>query len=661
MRPSGVPAVALWRAGLAALLAAAPLTATSATTAERVFAAVSRSVVVVQGAAQGSGVVVAPRLVATNCHVLAEAQQADTLWNLLRDNLDVRQVVVRSGRISHAAHLVRADRARDVCLLNVPTLEAPAVALGMASSLRVGTTVYAVGAPAGLELSLSAGLVSQIHAAEGGPVVQTTAPISPGSSGGGLFDERGRLVGLTTFQVARGQNLNFALPAEWVAAAVAGHVAWQRCRAAPEAGCLIDEALTTARGVSGLIRPGVLFRIAKARAEMGDLVGALATARQIVFEDWRAEALAGLARAQAQAGDRQGAAQTFAEALATARGISDATERVQALAKVARGQAQAGDHQGSVRTFAEAKAAVREIGGEAWRRDRRFVDIAKAQVEAGDITGALATAHGIGDEVERADGLFHIAHVQAQAADIAAALATARSIAHAPLRNGALAHIARTQAQTGDITGALATARGIADPSDRAHPLADIAAAQARAGDRRGAVQTFAEAMAAARGIAYHAPSRATALRAIAAAYAQAGEIALGLLVTREIGAASERNRALRAVAQAQARMGDIAGALATARGITAGFEFADALADIAHARAEAGDIVGALDTARGIDEARGDYYRSSLASALRRIAEAQARAGEIAAALETIETIRERSTRANALADLARHLAATR
>jgi hypothetical protein len=47
-------------------------------------------------------------------------------------------------------------------------------------------------------------------------VLQITNPISPGSSGGGLFDKQGNLVGLTTFKLARGENLNFAIPAEYL-------------------------------------------------------------------------------------------------------------------------------------------------------------------------------------------------------------------------------------------------------------------------------------------------------------------------------------------------------------------------------------------------------------------------------------------------------------
>jgi hypothetical protein len=58
--------------------------------------------------------------------------------------------------------------------------------------------------------------VSALRAVPGGTVIQTTAPISAGSSGGGLFDESGTLIGITTFQHRYGQNLNFAVPADWI-------------------------------------------------------------------------------------------------------------------------------------------------------------------------------------------------------------------------------------------------------------------------------------------------------------------------------------------------------------------------------------------------------------------------------------------------------------
>jgi S1-C subfamily serine protease len=84
------------------------------------------------------------------------------------------------------------------------------------SETRVGQRVYAIGSPQGLELTLSEGLVSALRQTTNGSIIQTTAPISPGSSGGGLFNANGQLVGIVTFQSRTGQNLNFALPAHWI-------------------------------------------------------------------------------------------------------------------------------------------------------------------------------------------------------------------------------------------------------------------------------------------------------------------------------------------------------------------------------------------------------------------------------------------------------------
>ena len=121
------------------------------------------------------------------------------------------------GRDEHfvTATYIAGDSKKDVCLLDAPGLTGKPVVLGKAADLKVGQPVYAVGAPKGLELSISDGIVSQLRGASP-PMIQTTAAISPGSSGGGLFDSEGRLVGLTVLYIEGGQNLNFALPVEWV-------------------------------------------------------------------------------------------------------------------------------------------------------------------------------------------------------------------------------------------------------------------------------------------------------------------------------------------------------------------------------------------------------------------------------------------------------------
>ncbi|MEW6245233.1 MAG: trypsin-like peptidase domain-containing protein [Nitrospirota bacterium] len=173
------------------------------------FEAVSASIVVVYGKdgegmrrSLGSGVVIARGEVATNCHVI---EHAATL-SVTHRNRD------------YPATLKDADYERDVCSLTVTGFDAPVVERGETQSLKIGQKVFAIGAPYGLELTLSEGLISGLRDVPDGRVLQISAPISPGSSGGGLFGERGRLIGLPTFSLSGGQQVNFAVPVEWVTA-----------------------------------------------------------------------------------------------------------------------------------------------------------------------------------------------------------------------------------------------------------------------------------------------------------------------------------------------------------------------------------------------------------------------------------------------------------
>ncbi|MDD9859193.1 MAG: trypsin-like peptidase domain-containing protein [Nitrospira sp.] len=85
-----------------------------------------------------------------------------------------------------------------------------------ASSLSIGEQVYAIGTPRGLDYSLSAGVVSQLRSdADDAPFIQTDATVAPGSSGGGLFDAKGNLVGITTEKISDGE-ITFAIPTEWI-------------------------------------------------------------------------------------------------------------------------------------------------------------------------------------------------------------------------------------------------------------------------------------------------------------------------------------------------------------------------------------------------------------------------------------------------------------
>lgn len=146
--------------------------------------------------AQGTAVAVSPRELVTNCHLIANPMQ----------------ITLRRVGASLPATLKAADRDGDRCLLEVGSnLPAHVSQARGHAGVRVGEDVAAIGNPQGLETSLSRGIVAQKRSREGLKLIQTDAAISAGSSGGGLFDQAGNLVGITTFTVAEGQSLNFAI------------------------------------------------------------------------------------------------------------------------------------------------------------------------------------------------------------------------------------------------------------------------------------------------------------------------------------------------------------------------------------------------------------------------------------------------------------------
>jgi serine protease Do len=145
---------------------------------------------------QGSAVAIAPRELITNCHLIenpANITLRRVGWNL-------------------PATLKAADRQGDRCVLATRSDLPGYVQSGKRHQhIRVGEDVATISNPQGLETSLSRGIVAQKRARDGLQLIQTDAAISSGSSGGGLFDKFGNLVGITTFSVSTGQSLNFAI------------------------------------------------------------------------------------------------------------------------------------------------------------------------------------------------------------------------------------------------------------------------------------------------------------------------------------------------------------------------------------------------------------------------------------------------------------------
>jgi S1-C subfamily serine protease len=107
-----------------------------------------------------------------------------------------------------------SDKNRDVAIIKAHGNDFRTVPLGDSSRLQIGEEVVAIGNPLSLESTVSSGILSGIRTVqeEGGNLLQITAPISPGSSGGPLFNMAGEVVGITTSQLKGGENLNFAIP-----------------------------------------------------------------------------------------------------------------------------------------------------------------------------------------------------------------------------------------------------------------------------------------------------------------------------------------------------------------------------------------------------------------------------------------------------------------
>jgi S1-C subfamily serine protease len=170
-------------------------------------------------AGSGSGVIVTPDgYVLTNQHVVHRAA-----------SLSIK--LIDSDKIE--ARVIAEDASTDLAVLRARTSGLPAVSLLTKDPLRVGQLVVAIGNPFGFEATVSAGVISAHgRTLRGGDgrliegVVQHTAPLNPGNSGGPLVDARGRVVGINTAIIAAAQGIGFAVPAstaEWVISEVLTH------------------------------------------------------------------------------------------------------------------------------------------------------------------------------------------------------------------------------------------------------------------------------------------------------------------------------------------------------------------------------------------------------------------------------------------------------
>ena len=127
-------------------------------------------------------------------------------------------VELSNGKVYSSAFLVVSSLDKDIAVIKIPAESLSSLPLGNSEKVIVGAHIVTVSNPLGFKLSLSEGVVSAIRDEKNTKYIQITAPISPGSSGGPLLNNKGVVIGIITSQVPSifGQNLNFAIPIEYL-------------------------------------------------------------------------------------------------------------------------------------------------------------------------------------------------------------------------------------------------------------------------------------------------------------------------------------------------------------------------------------------------------------------------------------------------------------
>lgn len=161
-----------------------------------------------QTLASGSGFFVTEDGVAvTNYHVIADTAYA--------------KITTPDGKIYDVTHVLNYDETLDVAVIRVNKADSngqitnkfPYLQLGDSSAIINGEKVYAIGSPMGLKHTISDGIISNCkQIVDGVEYIQTTAPISHGSSGGALLNSKAQVIGITAAGYETGQNLGFAIP-----------------------------------------------------------------------------------------------------------------------------------------------------------------------------------------------------------------------------------------------------------------------------------------------------------------------------------------------------------------------------------------------------------------------------------------------------------------
>jgi hypothetical protein len=156
----------------------------------------------------GSGFFVREGIIASNLHVIEGASRGYAKVVGQKTKYDIEGIT-------------GIDSTRDLVLLKISDTRTSPLPLGNSDAVEVGEPIYAIGNPQGLEGTFSQGVVSSIREAGADKLLQVTAPISPGSSGGPVLNSKGDVIGVSVAAFKGGQNLNFAIPSNYLKALLA--------------------------------------------------------------------------------------------------------------------------------------------------------------------------------------------------------------------------------------------------------------------------------------------------------------------------------------------------------------------------------------------------------------------------------------------------------
>ncbi len=139
---------------------------------------------------------------ATNLHVINGTVKAD--------------VVMHDGTKYPVSRVVAIDEAHNLAIVSIERPNDVRLVLGDSDKVSAGDPVFAIGNPLGADYTISDGLISAVRQLDQTTVLQISAPISQGSSGGPLLNHYGEVIGVATLVSAEGQNLNFGMPSNYL-------------------------------------------------------------------------------------------------------------------------------------------------------------------------------------------------------------------------------------------------------------------------------------------------------------------------------------------------------------------------------------------------------------------------------------------------------------